>query len=54
MMKLFKLFWILLFFVGAIIPLCHISEEKISKWENRTLAMFPKIVQDGKMNKNYG
>ena len=53
MRRYFNLFWILVFVIGAAIPLFHINTSEITEQENRTLAKFPKIKNDGKINTNY-
>ena len=54
MIKIFKLFWILLFLTGIVVPLFRINTSEITEQENRTLAKFPQILKKGKFNRDCG
>jgi len=53
-MRLFKLFWIFIFIIGALTPLFYMNTAKITKQENRVLSDFPELKKCGKININYG
>ena len=42
-----------IFFTFLFIPMCHINNEKISKEENRTLAVVEPLIKDKKINFNF-
>jgi len=42
------------FFIMLVIPMLHLSEEKVSKSENRGLAVYDPILRNGKFNMEYG
>ena len=54
MMRFFKIFWILLFLSGSVIPLFHMDTAQITEQENRGLAKFPKVKKNREINTNYG
>lgn len=53
-MRYFRLAFIILIFSLLVLPLTNIDKSSSSQQENRTLAKFPKLINDGKTNYNFG
>ena len=48
------IFFLALFFIFLFIPMSHINQDKISKAENRTLAKWHSIIENNKINYQFG
>ena len=53
-MKYYKLFFTFLVLLVSVIPLLDMNMSEITKQENRTLAKFPELKKEGKLNTYYG
>ena len=53
-MKYYKIFFPILVLFLLVIPLFHINMAEVTEQENRTLAKFPEIKKESKLNENYG